>query len=63
MNRASATTSPVAIADTTLRFGQSGSLAGAPQVRDGIEPPTLAFSGPPSNETKWSGISGYRWDD
>jgi hypothetical protein len=28
-------------------------------ARDGIGPPTPAFSGPPSNETKWSGISGY----
>jgi hypothetical protein len=29
-------------------------------ARDGIEPPTPAFSGPPSNGTKWSGISGCR---
>jgi hypothetical protein len=28
-------------------------------ARDGIEPPTPAFSGPPSNGTKWSGISEY----
>jgi hypothetical protein len=28
-------------------------------ARDGIEPPTPAFSGPPSRLTKWSGISGY----
>jgi hypothetical protein len=28
-------------------------------ARDGIEPPTPAFSGPPCNGTKWSGISGY----
>ena len=27
-------------------------------ARDGIEPPTPAFSGPPSKRTKWSGISG-----
>ena len=27
-------------------------------ARDGIEPPTPAFSGPPSKLIKWSGISG-----
>ena len=27
-------------------------------ARDGIEPPTPAFSGPPTEEPKWSGISG-----
>jgi len=28
-------------------------------ARDGIEPPTPAFSGPPSKLTKCPGISGY----
>jgi hypothetical protein len=28
-------------------------------ARDGIEPPTPAFSGPPSKEAKWFEISGY----
>jgi len=32
-------------------------------ARDGIKPPTLAFSGPPSKLTKWPGISRYYWDD
>ena len=27
-------------------------------ARDGIEPPTPAFSGPPTELAKWSGISG-----
>jgi hypothetical protein len=28
-------------------------------ARDGIEPPTPAFSGLPDNAAKWLGISGY----
>jgi hypothetical protein len=28
-------------------------------ARDGIEPPTPAFSGLPDNVAKWPGISGY----
>jgi hypothetical protein len=42
----------------------SGSLELIPQdvmpvvARDGIEPPTPAFSGPPAEMPNWSGISG-----
>ena len=27
-------------------------------ARDGVEPPTPAFSGPPTESAKWLGISG-----
>jgi hypothetical protein len=30
-------------------------------ARDGIEPPTPAFSGPSTEFLKWSGISGNDW--